>query len=214
MKKVLFIAAILTAFQASSFAQETARKSNTQYLSLGPVAGVGLNWVSNMAGSSKGMVATNFGIGLIYAKDDHWGWGGQLVASAEGYNVSYNGTTVKAMPLYLRMPLRAYYFFGDYKDVVRPKIYLGPSLAVKLSENDDFPNHYTDAAIYNNTGMFRTFDLGINAGAGVNIKVSKATWLNLDLGYTQGLMDVVDDPASHYNTNQNLAFNAGVLFGL
>ena len=62
---------------------------------------------------------------------------------------------------------------------------------------------------------FRTFDWGLDAGAGVNVRLARATWLNMDLGYYQGLMDAVkNDAAGNMNMNENLRFNIGVLFGL
>ena len=118
------------------------------------------------------------------------------------------------MPLYLRMPLRAYYFFGDFKNTVSPTVYLGPSLAFKMSENDNMPARDQDNFINRNSGQFNTFDLGLNAGVGVNIKMGRVLWLNLDLAYTQGILDAVDDPAGNYSTNMNLRFSAGLLFGL
>ncbi len=213
MKKTLLLAAMaMIGFAAN--AQDVQKKSNAQYLSIGPVAGVGMSWVSGLPGNNKGMRSTNFGLGVIYAKNEHWGWGGQLIVSAEGYDLTYGGNEFKAMPLYLRMPLRAYYFFGDFKNTVRPKVYLGPSLAFKMSENDNMPARDQDNFINRNSGQFNTFDLGVNAGAGVNIKMGRALWLNLDLAYTQGVLDAVDDLAGNYNTNMNLGFNAGLLFGL
>lgn len=216
MKKIALIAATLTAlYIPQAIAQTEAKKTpNGQYVSIGPIAGVGLNWVGNMGGNNMTVMSGNIGIGMIYARNEHWGWGGQLMLSSEGYDVKYNGTEVKAIPLYLRMPLRAYYFFGDYRNTVRPKVYLGPTLGLKLGENDDMSGRASEAMAYNNTGTFKTFDLGINIGTGVNIKLAKAIWLNLDLVYNQGLLDAVDDPAGNYNTNMNLGFNAGLLFGL
>lgn len=215
MKKLLLIAAALTAFQFQGTAQNKQNNGRGQYLSIGPVVGGGANWVSNLGGSSNSMIASgNLGVGLIYAKDAHWGWGTQLTAASEGYDVKYGANEVKAVPIYLRMPIRAYYFFGDLKSIVRPKVYLGPQFGLKLTETDHMTSPFTETTVYNNTGNFRTFDAGINAGAGVNIRLMKATWLNLDLGYYQGVLDVVKDPADNYNTNQNLGINAGVLFGL
>ena len=75
-------------------------------------------------------------------------------------------------------------------------------------------NPYTETTAYNKDNNFRMFDAGVNAGAGVNIRLMKATWLNLDIGYYQGLTDAVREAAGNYNTNQNLGINAGVLFGL
>jgi hypothetical protein len=213
MKKTLLLAA-MAIMGLTANAQDVKKKSNAQYLSIGPVAGVGMNWVSGLPGSGKGLLSTNFGLGLIYAKNEHWGWGGQLMVSAEGYDFTYNGNEFKAMPLYLRMPLRAYYFFGDAKKTVRPKVYLGPSLAVKLSENDNMPARNSDNFINRNSGEFNPFDLGINAGGGVNIKMARSIWLNLDVAYTQGLLDAVNDQAGNYNTNMNFGFGAGLLFGL
>ncbi len=216
MKKIALIAATLTALYATpTLAQtETKKTPNDQYVSIGPVAGVGLNRVGNMGGNNMTVMSGNLGIGMIYARNEHWGWGGQLMVSSEGYDVKYNGTEVKAIPIYLRMPLRAYYFFGDHRNTIRPKLYAGPTFGLKLSETDDMYGRNTEVTAYNNTGTFRTFDVGVNVGTGVNIKLAKAIWLNLDLVYNQGLLDVVDDPADNYNTNQNLSFNAGLLFGL
>ncbi len=214
MKKTLLLAAIAMIGLGANAQETTKKKNEAQYLSIGPVAGVGMNWVSGLPGSSKAMLSTNFGLGMIYAKNEHWGFGGQLMVSAEGYDFDYGGHEFKAMPLYLRMPLRAYYFFGDFKNTVRPKVYIGPSLAVKLSENDNMPARNMDNFINRNSGEFNPFDLGINAGGGVNIKMSRSIWLNLDVAYTQGLLDAVNDPAGNYNTNMNLGFGAGLLFGL
>lgn len=215
MKKLLLIAATLTAFQIQGNAQNMKNNGRGQYLSIGPVVGGGINWVSNLGGTTNSMIPSgNLGIGLIYAKDAHWGWGTQLTVASEGYDVRYGNNAVKAVPIYLRMPLRAYYFFGDMKSTVRPKVYLGPQFGLKLTETDHMASPYSETTVYNNAGNFRTFDAGVNAGAGVNVRLMKGTWLNLDLGYYQGLTDAVKDPAGHYNTNQNLGLNAGVLFGL
>lgn len=231
MKKVLLFAtgALLAATQ--SFAQNTQNMSNSQFMSIGPVVGFGNSWVGNMSApnyfgnvtaKSKFMPSGYIGVGLIYARNEHWGWGGQLTLGTEGYKKEFTYTpdfgrsltqTYTATPLYLRLPLRAYYFFGDYRNIVRPKVYLGPSFGLKLSESDNVSNG-SENSLANTTGTFRTFDFGINAGAGVNIKLAKAMWLNMDLGYTQGLVDVLKDPHDNYNVSHNLDFNAGLLFGI
>jgi hypothetical protein len=232
MKKVLLFAAGILIASTQSFAQNAQTLSNSQFISIGPVIGFGDSWVGHMSNSSAyfGNVSSKtmfmpsgyIGVGLIYARNEHWGWGGQLTLGTEGYKEQYTYNpefgrpyteTYTATPLYLRVPLRAYYFFGDYRNTVRPKVYLGPSFGLKLSESDNVSGG-TESNVAATTGTFRTFDFGINAGAGVNIKLAKTIWLNMDLGYTQGLVDVLKDPENNYNVNHNLDFNAGVLFGI
>jgi len=209
MKKILLLGLAMMALVE-------AKAQTNQYLSFGPVAGLGGSSVANLNGDSRFMPSGYLGVGAIYSRYVHWGWGAQLVVSSEGYKMQDPaGNIVTADPMYLRLPLRAYYFFGNYNSVVRPKIYLGPSLGLKLSEIDNISNdNGRDLYMTENRNNFRTFDLGVNAGAGVNIKLAKATWLNLDLGYYQGLLDAVKDPAGNYNTNQNLVVSGGVLFGI
>jgi len=94
MKRIALIAATLTALCiAPSVAKTTEKRTpNGQFVSLGPVAGVGLNRVGNMAGINMTLMSGNLGIGMIYARNEHWGWGGQLMLSSEGYDVKYNET--------------------------------------------------------------------------------------------------------------------------
>ncbi|MBC7553333.1 MAG: PorT family protein [Taibaiella sp.] len=216
MKKLLFIALSLATVSATAqnAKKPMALKTPTAtYVSVGPVAGVGASWVSGMGGTSMATPSGNIGIGLVYARNEHWGWGTQLTLSSEGYTVDYS-YRAKGTPMYLRLPVRAYYFFGDFKNTIRPKAYLGPQVGVKVGEKDNMNGAYGDVTMANNTGKFTTMDFGVNAGLGLNIKLAQAAWLNLDLGYYQGLLDVIKDPADHYNMNQNLTFNAGVLFGI
>ena len=193
-----------------------ATRLNAQYLSLGPVGGFGGSWTTNLPGSSKAQPSGYLGVSLIYSKNIHWGLGGQLEVSSEGYRRDAMGEVVRDNPTYLRLPLRAYYFFGDYGATVRPKIYLGPSFGVKLGESSSMSSMYSDAYMSGGASdNFRTFDWGLDAGVGVNVRLARATWLNMDLGYYQGLMDAVkNDAAGNMNMNENLRFNIGVLFGL
>jgi len=42
----------------------------------------------------------------------------------------------------------------------------------------------SDAVTYAVPGnKFRTFDVGFNTGAGLNIRLAKGVWLNMDMGY-------------------------------
>ena len=81
---------------------------------LDPVDGFGHSWVSNMAGGTTFLPSDYLGINFIDLMDTYLALGGQLRASSEGYNLYYYSRQQKVRPEYLRLPLRAYYFFGDY----------------------------------------------------------------------------------------------------
>jgi Outer membrane protein beta-barrel domain len=196
--------------------EETKPKKHTrpEYLSIGPEIGFDHSWIGNVNGDAKFKAGGYAGIGLIYTRQSHWGIGAKALFSSEGYKLdNADGYTINVTPLYLRVPLDVYYFFGDYKNSIRPKVYIGPTFGAKLTENYDEtgPN---DGTLESTTGPFKNFDFGLNAGAGLNIKLQQGVWLNLDLSYYQGLTDAIDDPAGRYNVNHNVAFNAGLLFGI
>lgn len=216
MKNLLIATMGLLFAGALTHAQTTApsRTNPAQFMSIGPVAGIGGNWVGNLGGTTHFMPSANIGVGLIYGRWEHWGWGGQMLLSSEGYDKEYNGNRAAVVPVYLRMPMRGYYFFNGYKDKVRPKLFAGPAIGVKLGEWDYIDNGPGDIALTQRTGSFRTIDLGINTGGGVNIELHKSVWLNLDLSYYQGLTDAVKDPAGRQNFNHNLNAQAGILFGI
>jgi hypothetical protein len=160
------------------------------------------------------------GIGFLYSKYEHWAWGANLTASHEGFRNTYmvNGQeyTNNVDPTYLRLTPRAYYFFGKYTNMVRPKVFLAPSLGVKVMEDnysDDVPMNYAEGATMvrvNNSDYFRPIDFGAEAGAGLNVKLMRSTWLNLDASYYHGLVNATKDDGM----NRNVRVNAGLMFGL
>lgn len=222
MKKLLLMMSGLMLSAGISIAQSstttttttTQRSWGAQYLSFGPVIGIGNSWVGNMGGDNRAMGNANIGVGVVYAKKEHVGYGAQLTVGTEGYDVDYHGYRSSSQVTYLRLPLRAYYFFGKYKDLVRPKIYGGPTIGVKLGESDRRAPWMMDATMVERSGTFKTLDLGLNVGTGLNILLARATWLNLDVTYYQGLADVIKDPANKYNVNHSLGFSMGLLFGV
>lgn len=223
------IALSILTISSLSLSATTAQK----YISFGPVIGFDHSGVTNGTMKDAVNVKSNFnptfhaGFGLIYAKHANWGFGGELLFSKEGFKKEITdkrfgeGYEETNSVGYIRVPLRAYYFFGKYKQKVRPKIYAGPSFGVKIM--DDHKMEGIDGKAIppltdmNRTSEFNTFDLGLQAGVGVNVTLSRAIWLNLDLNYYQGLLDAVGDNSVYktgYNMNQNLGFQAGLLFGL
>lgn len=215
MKKMMITLGITMLAGLTSFGQ--AKKTGSMYTSLGPVAGFGHSWVSGKSNQVFKPTA-NLGVGFVYSKYEHWGWGANLVASHEGYATEYNwlGNTYRNVvdPVYIRLTPRAFYFFGDYTSTVRPKLFLAPSVGVKVQEDHYMTNETMNQSdvTYNTNGtsMYKTMDLGAEGGAGVNVKLGRATWLNLDATYYQGVLNATKTN----NMNQNVRINAGVMMGL
>lgn len=216
--KIVYMFAAAMAISAIGFAQNAddkkiVEKKGTSYISLGPIGGFGHSWTSNMNNRFK--PSAHLGIAMTYSRFEHWGWGTELTASHEGYSTAIGNQTFTYDPTYLRMTPKAYYFFGNHGDNIRPKIYLGPSVAYKVAEDRYVggPNNsdirYTDRGSY----MINDWDLGVDVGAGVNIKVAPYTWLNLDADYYHGLLDVTRMNGIN-NMNRSLRANAGVMIGI
>lgn len=220
MKKMMITLGLAMLAGFTSFGQ-AEKATKTSYTSLGPVAGFGHSWLSNRD-FQQFKATPSLGIGLIYSRYEHWGWGGTLMVSHEGftneYRVGNNMYRQSFSPVYVRLTPKAYYFFGDYKSTVRPKVFLGPSVGVKVQEDyysKNLTNNNSDVVMTANTNndMFKTMDVGAQGGAGVNIKLGTYTWLNLDATYYQGLIDVTRNNGET-NLNQNVGVNVGVMMGL
>ena len=223
------IALSILAISSLSISAATAQK----YVSFGPVLGFDHSGVTNGTMKDAVNVKSKFnptfhaGFGLIYAKHANWGFGGEVLFSKEGFKKEITdirfgeGYEETNSVGYIRVPLRAYYFFGQYKQKIRPKIYAGPSFGVKIMDDQKIEAiSGTTMPILtdlDHVSNFNTFDLGLQAGVGLNVTLSRAIWLNLDLNYYQGLLDAIDDNAVYktgYNMNQSLGLQVGVLFGL
>lgn len=210
MKKLLVLfTGILLVAQVKVNAQ-----NKDSYISLGPVAGMGHSWITDVD-DQVFKPSGYLGIGIIYSRYEHWGWGGEVLASHEGFSMRnpYNDEIAAIDPTYVRIIPKAYYFFGQYGSHVRPKIYLGPSLGIKVTEDhyhDDMINSMESIGVFNKDQVFNDVDFGLTGGVGVNIKLSKYTWLNMDGSYYHGLSDATAEG----NRNRNLRFNAGIMFGI
>lgn len=219
MKKILALCSFALLAAGSATAQSD-RKSGASYISLGPVVSLGHSWVSGLGdGDAHFKFSPAVGIGLVHSHNEHWAFGAQLLASHEGFDKDImlsNGqrTEIEVSADYLRLPLQAIYFFGHYGDRVRPKVYLGPSFALKIGEStqQDGPALSPEENNSLPTGM-RDFDAGLNAGVGLNLRLHGATWLNLDAGYYHGLTDVLENYGGN-NGNRNLRLTAGLMWGL
>ncbi len=217
MKKIVFIllACLVT---IAVFAGPGKKASLRSHISLGPVVSLGHSWIhdANVNGN-KFKFAPAAGIGLVYSTDEHLGFGAQLLVSHEGFRHEFPtpvATGIRTVnPVYLRLPLHIIYFFGKYGDRVRPKIYAGPSLAYKVDERHYYGSDEAKALLspYSQPKLYKDFDAGISIGAGANVRLSSATWLNLDAGYYHGLASAVE---GYGFKNRNLRLNVGLMWGL
>src|SRR5687768_11723852 len=126
MKRILCAFVLLTG-ASSLFAQN---------ISLGPSVGLQHSWITGME-NVKFKPGLSVGGVLTWSPAPHWGLGGDIrVSFLEGVKTSPVTTDMLAADrihaTYLRVPLKATYFFGDYGDKVRPKVYGGPSFGFLL----------------------------------------------------------------------------------
>lgn len=193
MKKLLLALTISTGVFVTAGAQSK--------FSLGPNAGFGHTWISNTS-DAKFKLAANAGVATVYSATEHFGVGLDAKYSYEG--VKGPGTDNTLDLNYFRFPLKAIYFFNNYGQAFRPKIFAGPSLGLLSSAK------IRDASVKNE---FKSSDWGITAGAGFNYRLVNNSWFTADLNYLHGLTNVTK-AQKEKNYNRNLQLNVGVNFGL
>ena len=192
---ILFFMAMST----MAFAQEESRHS------LGPTVGYNHSWLS---GDAEGLSAKpGFNVGLIYNYSlmEHWGLGLGLLYSVEGYKI--DGTDADANVAYVRVPLKLQYFFGEWGQAFRPKLFAGPSLAFLAGAKTKQGSNTIDFK-----DQVEGFDVGLLVGLGFNYCLKDRMWLNFDLGYTNGFLDTYKSEAFD-NKNRLINANLGVAFG-
>src|ERR1700740_930636 len=96
MKKLLLYTAGLMIMISTHLSAQTdvtveTNKPRPGTVLLGPVAGFGNSWVGNLPGDIMFKSSGYIGISLIELKNPHWGWGGQLTLSSEGYAINQSG---------------------------------------------------------------------------------------------------------------------------
>lgn len=195
--------------------------ASAQSTSLGINGGVGHSWIKNY-NDVMYMPHGNFGISLIHSTKSSFGFGADLKYSFEGGkeearvgNINTEHTTNLH---YVRLPIKAIWFFGDYGNRLRPKIHAGPSLGLLVSAQDKVENADNGTVISDvkTDDNYNNFDIGITAGAGLHYRLVKNTWFTADLNYYNSFRDIRQ--ANSGNTprlsNNNVALNIGVQWGL
>ncbi|MES2680494.1 MAG: porin family protein [Bacteroidota bacterium] len=140
----------------------------------------------------------NAGIAAVYSPWVHWGVGIDALYSSEGSTFTSGDLRYKTTLGYVRVPLKAVYYFNKYENDFRPKVSLGPTLGFLVNED--------------NTSDASSFDLGANLSAGFNYRLLRAVWLSAEASYYQGFLDVYKENTVT-DLNGNIRANIGLHFG-
>jgi hypothetical protein len=202
MKKVLLAIIVSSGFSFFAGAQSK--------FSLGPNVGVGASWLDNTP-NRKTKLAGNVGLSLVYSAAEHFGIGLDAKYSFEGGKYSLGNQPVTVDLNYFRLPLKAIYFFGTYGHKVRPKVFVGPSFGFLTGGQRTIERPNLTPLVQNSKDLYKTFDVGVTAGAGLNLRLARNIWFNADLNYLHGLSDLTEQAKEH---NRNFGVNVGVNFGL
>lgn len=184
--------------------------AQAQVHSLGPTVGVNFSNISAIDNSSA-QPGLNVGIVYNYSKHENYGFGLEARYSQEGAKVDYGSVEGYTKLNYLRVPLKFHYFFGEVDNSFRPKIYAGPSLGLLIDGKykGTIGDQVVDVALSRDD--YNTFDVGLMGGVGFNYRIKEATWLNFDVAYTHGLIDVTKKASTGLNRNVNI--NLGIAWG-
>jgi outer membrane protein W len=207
MKKIIRTTLAALTIGSSALAQDN--------LSLGGTAGFGHTWLSNST-NARYQPAGNLGLTLIYSTESNWGFGADLKWSIEGGKTSTTNFTNTTRLDYLRIPLKAMYFFGERGNAFRPKLTLGPSVGFLIGGNNKATtiSGDTKTTVETKASEFaKSVDIGVAASAGFNYRLVDRTWLNVDLNYYHGISDVIENPNIEQR-NRNIGINVGVTFGI
>jgi hypothetical protein len=199
MKKSL----ILLAFLSSAVLQQSMAQEN---VSIGPIFGTSISNLRGDISNNHWKAGLTVGGFYNYSSRSGFGFSGQLLYTQMGAKV--NNKTDEINLNYLQVPLFATFFFGQRGNELRPKLFLGPTANFLLSaRNEDSESIRGDR----NNRQFNPFDLGITGGAGLNYLINDKVWLNFDVRYGIGLLDVSKNP-SVFLANNNWGINMGVSF--
>ena len=183
--------------------------AHSQQFSLGPTVGVNYAWLSDAPDDAKGLAGMNAGITMVYSTEEHGGIGIEIKYSGEGMLIERRGTIAETRLNYVRVPLKFYYFFNDFGDDFRPKIYAGPSFGILAGgKSEQFLEVGTIKV--DSKDLYESFDAGVTVGTGFNYRLATRTWLNFDVAYAHGLTDISKAGKAF---NRNLNVNLGVAWG-
>lgn len=148
----------------------------------------------------------------------------KILYSQKGMKTDQFDVEVAEKLSYIEIPVLARVFFNR-EGTVRPNVFLGPSFGFltgsqwKIDDGDyeniedsEMQEIFGDVDSYKD--VYTTFDLGLSAGLGVNIRVANEMYLVIDARYTYGFSDIYKNTDGSSNNNQGVAVSAGLSFGI
>lgn len=198
MKKVKVIIALWLGVSFGVLAQEN--------VSIGPIAGVSISNLRGDIGITKWKPGFTIGGFYNYSSNSGLGVSGQVLFTQLGADAEANDDYARLN--YIQVPILLTYFLGKYGTKVRPKIFIGPHVNFLLNaQNKRGDNLNADV----NDKEIRGIDAGLTAGLGLNFKLKNKIWLNADVRYGLGLVDIAQRENRKLH-NQNFGVNLGVSF--
>jgi outer membrane protein W len=199
MKKIILLSTSLVLFTTLiSRAQEN--------ISIGPMVGVSIANLRGDIANNDWKPGATVGAFFNYSAESGFGFTGNLLYTQLGAQT--NNKSNKLNLNYVQLPLLLTYYLGQRGNPVRPKLFLGPHLGFLVGATDANRNNLNGDA---NSRVYNGFDLGATLGAGLNVRVGQKLWLNTDVRYGLGLLDVSkQDPRTW--KNQNWGINMGLSF--
>ena len=194
--------------------------AGAQNLSMGPILGMNHSWLTDGGNNKRFNPGLNVGGTITYSFNPYWGVGGDLLFSMEGMRNRNEGslsTTTRDIELnFVRIQPKFYHFFGELGDAVRPKLFVGGSLGFLTGGNNKLTvtadNESADVVTKSpSKDAYNNIDAGVLAGAGINWRLGKASWLTTDLVYNNGLVDLSKSNSS-WQASRSLSFNLGLTF--
>lgn len=146
----------------------------------------------------KFMPSWNAGISAVYSPFVHWGYGLDVLYSQEGSKLGNSDFEYSTTLNYIRIPVKAIYFFRKYEMDFRPRISLAPTVGF-LTNGSDHPS-------------FNTVDFGAAAAIGFNYRIARAVWISVEGTYYQGLIDA-QTGNDETDLNGNARLDVGLNFG-
>jgi hypothetical protein len=191
MKKYILGFAFLLGIN-STFAQTT---------SIGPLIGINSSVQKGDISFEKWKAADlNVGAFLNHSKNDKFGL--RIEALYTSLGTEYTNSSEVLKTGYIQIPVYGVAYFGKQGSAVRPKLMAGPYVG--------FLTNFGGTKINLNKDDYNKVDAGLKAAAGLNVRLSNQIWLNADLHYGLGLVDISKIESKIHNNAWGL--NVGVSF--
>lgn len=175
-------------------------------VSIGPIVGVSVANLRGDIANNDWKTGATIGGFYNYSSESGFGFSGQLLYTQLGAQINNKTNDIRLN--YVQVPLLLTYFLGRRGEAFRPKLFVGPNVNFLAAAKDRNGSSINGES---NNSTYRPVDVGITAGLGFNYRLQNKVWLNADVRYGAGLVDITrSDANSQYN--QNIGVNLGVSF--